>query len=621
MSGSLLTLAIGPVQDFIATARRTRDLWFGSYLLSELSKAAALAVHNEGGRLIFPYAEDGECLKPNSELLVANIILAEVSAGKDCAAIADCAEKAAKARWMEFADDTKSELVGVINKELWDKQVADVVEFYSAWVFCNEGEYSAQRKKLMQLMAGRKAFRDFLPNHGLPCVHKSSLDGARESVLLSSDDKRNKDGTKHKEITSDQRRRFKLKKGEHLDAVGLVKRRARVRQADEENVSFPSVSRVAADPWLRGAFALCPNEFAAFKEAAGKLPKEILANVSYKAIQEDKAGKFPYEGTAVYINRYKDLQQEIEVDDAALKESLQCLNQTMQRLCSSLGDVAPWMKEPNPYLAVLIADGDKMGAALSKITTPTEHQEFSKNLSHFASNARTIVEKHRGVCIYTGGDDVMAFLPVDKALGCADELRNDFSEKMGDYGSGDEKLTLSVGIAIGHFLENLEDLRAFGKKAEHIAKGDDLPKEKQRNAVAVLVNTRGAEHISARGQWDEAELPIQDRLNILVRLFNEGVLSNRFPYELRQCAVHYRKWSGEILQQALVSDTLRLYAKKDKSPTKDSGDGRLFCEEYLKQRLLSHRDLDDFADEIMVAQHIAYATRQAAEQVKDGGDE
>ena len=40
----LLQIAIGPVQEFIAAARRTRDLWFGSYLLSEISKAAALSV-------------------------------------------------------------------------------------------------------------------------------------------------------------------------------------------------------------------------------------------------------------------------------------------------------------------------------------------------------------------------------------------------------------------------------------------------------------------------------------------------------------------------------------------------------------------------------------------------
>ena len=40
----LLRIHIGPVQEFIATARRSRDLWFGSWLLSELSKASALGV-------------------------------------------------------------------------------------------------------------------------------------------------------------------------------------------------------------------------------------------------------------------------------------------------------------------------------------------------------------------------------------------------------------------------------------------------------------------------------------------------------------------------------------------------------------------------------------------------
>jgi len=41
MPTSLLKLQIGPVQDFIAQARSTRDLWSGSYLLSWLMAAGA----------------------------------------------------------------------------------------------------------------------------------------------------------------------------------------------------------------------------------------------------------------------------------------------------------------------------------------------------------------------------------------------------------------------------------------------------------------------------------------------------------------------------------------------------------------------------------------------------
>lgn len=56
MKKYLLAIGIGPVQEFIASARRSRDLWFGSWLLSEISKAAAKKIADECGRdnLIFP---------------------------------------------------------------------------------------------------------------------------------------------------------------------------------------------------------------------------------------------------------------------------------------------------------------------------------------------------------------------------------------------------------------------------------------------------------------------------------------------------------------------------------------------------------------------------------------
>src|SRR5260221_1422362 len=50
----LMIFSIGPVQDFIAAARRRRDLWYGSWMLSELSRAAAKAVLEQSGELIFP---------------------------------------------------------------------------------------------------------------------------------------------------------------------------------------------------------------------------------------------------------------------------------------------------------------------------------------------------------------------------------------------------------------------------------------------------------------------------------------------------------------------------------------------------------------------------------------
>lgn len=76
----LLAITIGPVQGFIAAARRTRDLWSGSVLLSEVSKAVARTIHAaHRDSLIFPSPEDPAVdLAPRSDYNVANVILAEI---------------------------------------------------------------------------------------------------------------------------------------------------------------------------------------------------------------------------------------------------------------------------------------------------------------------------------------------------------------------------------------------------------------------------------------------------------------------------------------------------------------------------------------------------------------
>ena len=60
MTAHLLNITIGPVQDFIAAGRRSRDLWYGSHLLSELSRRVAREIASRGGKLIFPALGPGD---------------------------------------------------------------------------------------------------------------------------------------------------------------------------------------------------------------------------------------------------------------------------------------------------------------------------------------------------------------------------------------------------------------------------------------------------------------------------------------------------------------------------------------------------------------------------------
>ncbi len=606
----LLQISVGPVQEFIAAARRTRDLWFGSFMLSEISKAAAKAVKDAEAELIFP--EPNGDLSPESDLSVANVILARASGDTEAMnALAERAREAAVARFKEFAAEAFKKAERWIVKERWDKQVKDVIEFYAAWTELEAGEaaYKVARQKVARLLAARKNLRDFLPHEGESGVPKSSLDGLRESVF--------RDG-KVPAIPG-----LRLKEGEALDSVGLIKRIA----GDER---FPSVSRVAVDPWVRGAR----------EETLRELTPHCEALVKAGAISRVKGyTTFPYEGTAVLLSRHASMLAECEPEGRP--EEKEEVREKVRAACRGIATILSGLKERDrpqePYFALLVADGDRMGAAIAEIGDMEGHQEFSSTLSKFAGETRDIVRNFHGVCVYTGGDDVLAFLPLDTCLCCARKLHDAFGELLKDYvSSKDQKSpTLSVGISIGHAMEDLEDLLEFGRKAEKVAKkgigeeegvGEESLKEKtDRNGLAVVVRSRGSGAVVVREQWgnraeekrDEtqplAEVSLDERLHYWARLFADGAIPNKFPYELRENAAFYRGWEvGNILGDAVRDDVKRIFHRKDVTL---SDEEKKRVEGYIDSRLCGHRDIERLSDELLIAQWIGFGIRQVK-----GGD-
>lgn len=547
----LLAIAVGPVQEFIAAARRTRDLWFGSYLLSETSRAVARSVEAGGGKLIFPASSDAEN--------VANVILAELPSGEP-RDVAAKAKQAAQKRWLEFAGEAHREASGVIRQDIWDDQVKDVIEFYAAWV-AGSADYRANRGTLMRLLAGRKNCRNFLPAKGRAGVPKSSLDGQRESVL--------KDPARER-WPERFRARLRIREGEQLDVVGLVKRVAGGTQP------YPSVARIAADPWVRGN----QHRLGPVTAACGSLA-DIIRPLNTPAHPHFEA--FPYEGTAVYIARHHELIEET----GTTPEDLRPLREALARL--------PY---PEPYLAVLVADGDNMGAAISALTSPEANREFSSTLAGFANSARTTVNDHNGVLVYAGGDDVLAFLPVDKCLSCARTLHDEFGQRLAKYGNP----TLSVGVAVGHFMENLEDLLDYGRAAEKAAKKPD------RNGLAVHLHKRGGAPVQVRSQWTDQ---LDERLTRYAELIRQEAIPGKLPYDLRKLADVYEEWPQDTLVNALRADVLRVI--RDKQPKA----GRSYIkaiEELVSTRLTDAASLYHFTEELLVARQIAVAMHQAGER-------
>ncbi|MFI5456521.1 MAG: type III-B CRISPR-associated protein Cas10/Cmr2 [Isosphaerales bacterium] len=554
----LLAISIGPVQEFIAAARRTRDLWFGSYLLSEVSRAVAIEVENQGSALIFPASSKADN--------VANVILAELGAG-DPKEVAAMAKEAAQNRWLKFVEDARVAASGVIREEIWKDQEADVIEFYAAWVpHTDPKNYRDDRARVMRLLAGRKNCRDFkqprFNDAGLP---KSSLDGQRPTVLVGP-----RPGESRETYRDNWPKKLRLSPGEQLDVVGVTKRLG--KKTGEDHPRYPSVARVAAETWLQGLQSRDRDKLQRLKDACQKLESRGL-----NTVREEKYQYFPYEGTVIYKDRHTDLKKELGLGDGELAE-----------IAAALKNIGG---EPNPYLAALVADGDKMGAALSKLESVEAHRMLSGKLATFASGAKAIVAAHSGVLVYAGGDDVLAFVPVHTCLNCARALRDRLRRETG--------MSLSVGVAIGHFMENLEDLRDYGQFAEKAAKAVE-----GKDALAVHLHKRGGSPIHVRGRWSDNP---DERLTKFAELMNQGIIPTKLPYELRDMAKLYEPWKDKA-DSAIRMDLIRLIAKKQSrgvDTVKEALDG--YLHEMNSAKLLS------LAVELLVARQLATALRQAGE--------
>lgn len=587
MTAHLLALTVGPVQDFIAAARRTGDLWFGSYLLSEISKAAAKAVGDRAGinKLIFPAPNSGADLKPDSPLNVANVILAELG-DVDPAAVAREAKEAARHRWREFADHVFDWYKSVIQGDIWNDQVDDVIEFYAAWHRYSETTYKDDRAALMRLLGARKLCRDFAPARGRASVPKSSLDGLRESILIQPP---------HGESRIEFRRRWpvsirrdlRVGSNEELDVVGIVKRTwPRAGCAPR----YPSVARVAANPWLR---RIPSANLGALQKACSDLGSEIIHEIDISnSCGHPQYAAFPFEGTAVFRARHRDICGEAGLSDADLKP-----------FANALADLTREYGEPSPYLAVLVADGDRMGAALSALNSPDEHRKFSQALAGFASEARQIVQDHQGVLVYAGGDDVLALVPVDRCLDCARKLHDSFGTALESWSEkAATKLTLSVGLAVAHFMEPLEDLLDYGRAAEKHAKRPcpEDGEQTERNGLAVHVVKRGGGPLAIRANWSDGSKGLDKRLRQLAEQLDMRSIPTGLAYDLHAIARAYEHWTAAGVDQAILGDTISMLGGKQPG----GASAIATMKTLVQERVADAGSLRFFANELLVAKAI-----------------
>ena len=528
----LLAISLGPVQEFIAAARRTADLQAGSSLLVELAQCVARVVQANGAnRLIFP----GDIEKDGPNKILARVIDSDSAA---VAALAALARQSAQAFLEEAWTKAIGEMRGNsrhLDHDLASTQIARFLEFNAAWVpIPDENAYADARVAVDRLLAGRKALRQFeqcdeARNETRKGRPKSPLDPSRDCALKTE---------RFQVPTTCRRYPLWLKNNETLDAVSLLKR---VRGVTA-NSDTPSTSDMAVRSILPELRAAAPQEVAALEALVKKAEREV------------DLGDFMFEG------RLADLEAEMQAD---AEES-----ETSGKLTA--GDFAEIRKlrhnalnasgrfEYPPYYAVLAADGDLMGRLLNTLTKWEHHAAVSNMLSDFAEEAATTVRDFEGHAVYTGGDDVLALLPANRALACAASLAALFRIKMQEgmkslgvaLTSPEQGGTLSVGIAITHCLEPLQVSLEYARAAERDAKI-------KRNSLAVRLHTRGGEPMTVAETWEEIPT-VSEWASLIVAM--RGELARGFPYELRALAQECRgvSLSSNIIQR----EALRILDRK-----------------------------------------------------------
>jgi len=615
---ALLYLHVGPVQGFISAARRTHDLWIGSFTVSYLVFAAVRAVVDELGpdaivypdlsslplaeRQIFkkelPFPE--ELLRssiPNKFLAVVPEDQAQ-KVGKKAATAASCEwKKAGKGTWKLLKKAVEDQDLDW-QPEKWDAQMDDHLE-----IDATVQPWPENRKHLDELLTSagidvpwwldpkadleqetrtgsaygtlfdltHRALaahrRALMPPAGKgDCRPKCTSCGIREQMCpvegrqaprayFTKLSKAVQD-IKNRDEESGTRLSLQLVRGEGLCAVCMTKRFAPqafygakkggadlgIEWNDRKTralLRFPSVSTVASAPlrfqlaekheglaevqnWLRELKPLHSKDSLDF-DPPGNLLRRLGPLGPVPSLLLSMEGTWFYESAyefdAAWRSYFPDeVPAEENENKSRLIEQLPKARQAFRAVSRATGVTA------SPYYAVLMLDGDSMGEwltgrhkktpTLQQIVTsagetvpdkprplyPALHGELSRRLGRLASKLHDVVDKYLGRVVYSGGDDLLAFLPLQTALPCLAKVRETLRdpEYLGD------RVTVSAGLAIAHWHDPLGRTLELAREAEKDAKA------KGRDRFAIRVDKRAGETLSLVLPW---EIPSQDSVS------------------------------------------------------------------------------------------------------------
>jgi CRISPR-associated protein Cmr2 len=189
---------------------------------------------------------------------------------------------------------------------------------------------------------------------------------------------------------------------------------------------------------------------------------------------------------------------------------------------------------PSPFYAFLEMDGDGMGRMFSSDRQTAEITSLA--LLDFAKSARRLVREHDGVPVYAGADDVLALLPVPRAMACASDIRqawaDSFQQKFAEAGLAVPDTSVSASVIFADYQVPLNDVR----RTTH-QRLDEVAKEANgRDSIALAVMKSGGVAAEWVTTWKHAQ-QVTRQVDTLWALATDAAtsgLANSLPYSIAE---------------------------------------------------------------------------------------
>lgn len=489
MTDHLFLFTIGPVQSFIAQARKTHDLYAGSAMLSELCNVGM----QEFKELMNSSFTDDLFISPVFKAgRIPNRFLATIpdsytgrldKIGGD---VANTVREHFAREWTKGIDSK------IKNVTWFNGQVDNFLEL--EWlVIPFESSYAETYRHIESTMGSVKSVRRFVQLQGGAgeAGRKCSIDGERNIVVYrrsQTDDQARLHRKLHLEesrnevyvVAGDDESRVKiweLQQGEGLSAVSFVKRKYAMEKGLRE---FPSTAAVCLYHLVENVavkgmpeFQTLKNYINGFQAEGAHWDEQLLykENINKQYFQKYL---FCRKGDGTIDSRLQKFRDHYD-EFMKAKEALEKKNNTY----------LPFTK----YYALMQFDGDYMGDWLSgtKFRTGFDllafHRKLTKAIHEFAEEAEEHLVPPRGKVVYAGGEDFMAFINLHELGAVVGALVEMYDKKLNTellqtgeivswLNNPKDRFSFSAGIIIAHYKEPLTEV---------VHRAGEIEKEAKRN--------------------------------------------------------------------------------------------------------------------------------------------